>query len=93
MEAAIVTGNIRVFTTNNRGFTPEELAEQALGRLLVISEHAPSYVKEQAEAFKDELRVVLVLYMKRAVQSERTTMAAKLNAAGFPELVELLNRG
>ena len=45
----------------------------------------------QAEAFKNNLRVVLVQYLQQAVRSDRTTIANRLREAGHPELTIILN--
>jgi hypothetical protein len=47
-------------------------------------------IREQAEAFKNNLRVVLIQYLQQAVRSDRTTIANRLREAGYPELTILL---
>ena len=84
--------DVKVHTTNNRGFTPEELAEQALEKIVSVSDHADPMVREQARAFQDRLRYVLVHYMKQAARSDRTTVCAALDAAGQPKLSEMIRR-
>jgi len=83
---------VNVQTTNNRGFTPEELAEQALEKIVSVSENADPIVREQARAFQDRIRHVLVHYLKQAARSDRTTVCAALDAAGQPRLSEMIRR-
>jgi hypothetical protein len=83
---------VKVQTTNNRGFTPEELAEQALEKIVSVSDHADPVVREQARAFQDRIRQVLVHYLKQAATSDRTTVCAALSAAGHPKLSEMIRR-
>jgi hypothetical protein len=83
-------GTFRVETADNRGWTPEELAERALDRIIYVGGNSHPAVREQAEAFRANIRTVLIHYLTEAVQSERTTLAAKFQAAGHPELVKLL---
>jgi hypothetical protein len=83
-------GQLEVKTTNGRGFTPEELAEGALNRILYVGETVHPVIRDQAVAFKEHIRHILVHYMKEAIKSDRTTLASTLKAAGHPELVKLL---
>lgn len=90
-EVNSVFGDFKIYTTDNRGFTPEELAERALDKIIFVGKDANPLLKEQALAFKENIRSVLVHYLKQAVQSDRTTVANKLREAGHPELVKFLN--
>ena len=83
-------GQLEVRTTNGRGFTPEELAEGALNRILYVGENVHPVIRDQAVVFKEHIRQVLLHYMKEAVKSDRTTLANNLKAAGHPELTKLL---
>ena len=82
--------DVKILTTSNRGFTPEEIAERALAKIMHVGENAPPAIRDQALAFQDYIRGVLVYYMYEAVKSDRTTQACKLRDAGHPELVNLL---
>lgn len=84
-------GNIKVHATSGRGFTPEELAEMALDKIVYVGSQSHPVIREQAETFKNNLRVVLVHYLQQAVRSDRTTIANRLREAGHPELTILLN--
>lgn len=79
-----------IHTTQGRGHTPEELANFALDKIMYVSKDANPLIKDQAEAFKEHIRVVLVKYLKQAVKSDRTTLANKLREAGHSELIKLL---
>jgi hypothetical protein len=83
---------VNVQTTNNRGFTPEELAEQALEKIVSVSDSADPMVREQAHAFKERIRYVLVHYLKQAAASDRTTVCAALDAAGQKSLSQMIRR-
>lgn len=80
-----------VHATSGRGFTPEELAEMALDKIVYVGSKSHPVIREQAEAFKNNLRVVLLQYLKQAVRSDRTTIANRLREAGYPELTIILN--
>ena len=85
-------GIVEVQTTQHRGFTPEEVADRCLTKLLSVSDTAPPTIRDQAIAYKEHMRAVLVFYMKEAVQSDRTTVNNALLDAGHKDLAELIRR-
>ena len=85
-------GSVFVQTTSGRGFTPEEVAERCLNKIIAVSEDANPVIREQADAFKTQLRAVLVFYMKQAISSDRTTVYNALLSAGQKDLAELIRR-
>jgi rRNA pseudouridine-1189 N-methylase Emg1 (Nep1/Mra1 family) len=84
-------GNVTVMTTEGRGFTPEEVAERALDKIIHVGGYAHPAIREQAEAFKDSIRQVLVHYMNEAVRSHNVTLVNKFHKAGHPELIPILD--
>jgi hypothetical protein len=84
-------GSVKVMTTDNRGFTPEEIAERALDKIIYVGSHTHPAIRDQAEAFKDSIRAVLVHYMHEAVRSHNVTLVNKFTQAGHPELIPILN--
>lgn len=90
VESGVQLGQVRATAVSGRGFTPEELAEQALSKIISVGGNCHPVIRDQAEAFKDSIRGVLVHYMRQAVRSHGTTLAVKLCAAGHPELVNLV---
>lgn len=84
-------GSVMVMTTEGRGFTPEEVAERALDKIIYVGSHAHPAIREQAEAFKDSIRQVLVHYMHEAVRSHNVTLVNKFKQAGHPELIPILD--
>ena len=79
-------------TTHERGFTVEEIAEDLLNKLLFISSEAHPAIREQAMAFKDRIRPAIIHYMKQAVRSDRTTLAAQLGKQGHYDMAEIIRR-
>lgn len=73
-------GSVTVSTTENRGHSPEELAEMALNKIVQIGEEAPEPIRAQALAYKERLREILVFYMRQAMLSERVTMRGEIVA-------------
>ena len=84
-------GLIQVATVDYRGFTPEELADRALDKIIQIGDQSHSVIRDQAVAFREHIRAVLVFYMNEAVKFDRVTLAYKLREAGHPELIKLLD--
>lgn len=83
-------GQITAISVSGRGFTPEEVAEMALDKIIYIGENSHPALRDQAEVFRDQIRTVLVKYMRQAVVSHNTTLANRLRDAGHPELIKLL---
>ena len=86
------TFKVDVQTTNNRGFTPEEIAERCVDRIVSVSDQADPMVKAQAHAYKQELIKTVTFYMKEAIKSDRTTVYNALIDAAQTELAELIRR-
>jgi hypothetical protein len=84
-------GNVMVMATEGRGFTPEEIAERALDKIIYVGSHAHPAIRDQAEAFKDSIRQVLIQYMHEAVRSHNVTLVNKFKQAGHPELIPILD--
>ena len=90
-NGAMSVGAVTVETTEGRGFTPEEIAERALDKIIYVGSNAHPAIRDQAEAFKDHIRAVLVFYLHEAVRSDRVTLSNKLREAGFPEMIPILD--
>ena len=85
------SSGIQVATKDFGGFTPEEVAERALDKIIQVGDQSHPLVREQAIAFRNHIREVLVFYMNEAVKFDRVTLAHKLREAGHPELIKLLD--
>lgn len=84
-------GNVMVMATEGRGFTPEEVAERALDKIIYVGSHTHPAIRDQAEAFKDSIRQVLIQYMHEAIRSHNVTLVNKFKQAGHPELIPILD--
>ncbi len=80
-----------VMATEGRGFTPEEIAERALDKIIYVGSSTHPAIRDQAEAFKDSIRQVLIHYMHEAVRSHNVTLVSKFKQAGHPELIPILD--
>lgn len=77
MTGDMELGQVFVQTTSNRGYTPEEIAERAVNRVLRVQN-------------QDELQRVLVKYLHEAQESERMNVRRFLIENGFNDAAERL---
>ena len=83
---------VGVRTTENRGFTPEELAQQCVEKVISVSDSAHPGIRDQARAFSKHIEKLVAYYMRQAIRSDRTTVYNALNDAGHPELADAIRR-
>jgi hypothetical protein len=83
---------ILVHTTENRGFTPEEVAERCVAKIISVSDNAHPGIRDQANAYKKHIEKVVAHYMREAIRSDRTTVYNNLKDAGHPELADAIRR-
>lgn len=92
MDALGEVGQVNVITTERRGMTPEEWAGLCRQRIIDVAETAPQPLRDQARAYQREIEKVVAIYMKKAINSDRTTIYNALLDAGHPELAALVRR-
>ena len=85
-------GSVKVFTTSHRGYTPEEIADRAIDRIISVGTNSHPAIVAQAHEFKAHIYQVLVEYLTEAQQSERITICAKLDQQGFEEIANVIRR-
>jgi hypothetical protein len=83
---------VTVKTTENRGFSPDEVAERCVEKLISVSDTAHPALRDQARAFKRHMEKVVAFYMREAIKSDRTTICNALCDAGHPDLAEAVRR-
>jgi len=83
---------VSIQTTDKRGFTPDEVAERCVSKLIDVSDSAHPAIKDQARAFQKHMEKVVAFYMREAIRSDRTTVYNALTDAGHPKLAELIRR-
>jgi len=64
----------------------------AMNKIMVVSDTAPPVIKEQAMAHRDRLKEILIFYMERMAQSERTTIWALMKQQGHEDMAEIIRR-
>jgi hypothetical protein len=83
---------VDVATTTSGGHPPEFWARRCVERLIQIADSAPDPIREQAKAFQQSMEGVILLHMRRAIQSDRTTVSHAVSDAGHSDLAELIRR-
>ena len=83
---------VKVHTTDHRGFTPDEVAERCVDRLISISDTADPALRDQARAYKKQAHKLIAYYMREAIRSDRTTVYNALMDAGHPKLADAIRR-
>ena len=81
-------GSVTVIATVNRGMNAEEWAESAVRRIVSVSMDSPMPIREQALAFRENVKNILIHYFKKVARSERTTVKAILEKEGYFELAK-----
>jgi hypothetical protein len=83
---------VEVHTTQNRGFTPEEIAERCADKIISVSDSTHPAIQEQVHAFRKRIIQLIGFYLREAVKSDRTTVYNAIKDAGYPDLAELIRR-
>ena len=83
---------VDVKTTNNRGFTPEEIASRCTDKLISVADTASPVIRDQARAYKEHMEAVVAHYMREAIQSDRTTLYNVLKTQGHEDVAEIIRR-
>lgn len=81
-------GSVTVTATVNRGMNAEEWAELAVRKIVSVSMDSPMPIREQALAFRENIKNILIHYFKKVARSERTTVKAILEKEGYFELAK-----
>tara|TARA_R100001594_G_scaffold119979_1_gene155504 strand:- start:733 stop:1023 length:291 start_codon:yes stop_codon:yes gene_type:complete len=92
LEVKIEPGTIDVQTTVDRGFTSEELAVNAVSKIISISDKADPVLKQQAEEFRERMFYVIVHTLNEAIKSDRTTLYNEFKKQGHSDMAEILRK-
>jgi 1-acyl-sn-glycerol-3-phosphate acyltransferase len=91
-NAGTQTGFATVVATEGRGLNPKELSDLTIAKVIRISSTANPVIKQQAEAFKEQLEAILVRAFKQAQMSERTTLYNLFKNQGHEDMAEIIKR-
>lgn len=82
----------KVCTTDNRGHSPEEVAELCVNKLISVGDNSHPALQAQARAFRDRMLAVITHYIKMGIEQDRATMCTELSKAGHSDVVDILRR-
>ena len=85
-------GSVIVKTTSHRGFSVEHWADRCLEKIVYVAEDGNSIIKDQAMAFKANIRKVLIYYMTQAIKSDRTTLYNLFTQQDQGDMAEILRK-
>jgi hypothetical protein len=85
-------GAVTIKTTSNTGLSIEHWAGRCLERIIYVSPDSASILKDQAEAYRENIRKVLVHYMTQAIKSDRTTLYNLFLRQGHQDMAEILRK-
>lgn len=85
-------GLVNVVTSNNGGLPVSHWVDRLLSRIVHVANDSASPIKDQADAFKEDIRQACEYYMKAAIKSDRTTLYNVLLKQGETELAEIIRR-
>ena len=83
-------GAVNVQTISNRGYPVEHWAERCLERIIHVGKEQPAPIRDQALAYQESIRQVLVHYIAQAIKSDRTTLYNLLNQQGERAMADIL---
>jgi ribosomal protein L30E len=92
MDISASVGTALVYTSENQGHSPEQMAEMALSKMILVAEDANPLIRDQAIEYQKQLREILIYYMKKMAASERTTIWALMRSQGHEDMAEIIRR-
>lgn len=90
VEVSATPGSVNVQTTEGRGMNSEEIAANAVAKIISISDTADPIIKAQAEAFRERMYWVIVAACDQSIKSDRTTLFNLFKTNGHDDMAEIL---
>ena len=81
---------VTVATSVGGGLSPEQLSELCCKKIIHVGENLAPEVREQAEAYRDRMKEVVLHYIHHAVRAERDRCVHAAASGGYDELANLL---
>ena len=92
VEVSASVGSFDVQTTSGRGHTVGELANNAVAKIISISDTADPVLKQQGEGFRERMFYVIVHALEQAVKSDRTTLYNEFKKQGHDDVAAILRK-
>jgi hypothetical protein len=83
---------VNVETSDNGGHSPEFWAKRAADRIVQAADTTHPAIRDQANAYKAAIELVVLDHIKRAIKCDRSTVSYLVSEAGHPKLAEHLRR-
>ncbi len=83
-------GDFTVTTTQNRGLNTDELTNLAVNKIISISATADPVLRQQAEAGRERMRMIIRAALNQAIKSDRLTLAHTLEQQGHTDMANIL---
>ena len=71
LNAGAQINNVGVTTSDNGGLSTEQIMEMAINKIMFLSKDAPPAIREQAEAFRQNLKQVLFYHLNLGILSSK----------------------
>ena len=85
-------GSVSVATSDNGGLSDEQIAQIVLDKIFIVSNTAPEPIRQQAFAYKENIRKILLDYVALAKKEERASIVNILEKNGGNDLANLIRR-
>ena len=88
--STLEVGSVLVSTTQDKGHDPEFWAKAAADRIVSVGGNCHPLIAQQAEAFKESVKQIVLFYLKEAIKSDRTTLIAELERQGHADMANII---
>lgn len=92
VNMGMVTGQVGVVTSNEGGLSTEQIANMFLDKAIFVSENAPDPIKQQAEAYREQMRVLVSNTIEFTRKQEKATIVHTLMVSGHEDLADIVRR-
>ena len=90
--SAAQAGIVSVIATENSGIPLDHWAGRATDTIVSVGSESHPVIREQAEAFKEQVLHVVKHYMQEAVKSNKTDLIAECEQGGYQDIAEILRK-
>ena len=85
-------GSVNVSTSDNGGLSDEQIAQIVLDKICIVSNTAPEPIRQQAFAYKENIRKILLEYVKLAKKEERASIIHVLEKNAGSDVANFIRR-
>ena len=85
-------GSVNVSTSENGGLSDEQIAQIVLDKICIVSNTAPEPIRQQAFAYKENIRKILLDYVALAKKEERASIVNIIETNAGQDMANLIRR-